>query len=116
MELGTTTLSNAYNLGTLRSIKSGDTENSLGGIIGDVRDFYFQGNDNLEIKNVYTMGNLYVDSGNIGSIIGKNDYASRVTKTNTYYIKPDVYKRQAVGSRKLRKAPAQHGPPAVAAV
>ena len=89
VELGTTTLSNAYNLGTLRSIKSGDTENSLGGIIGDVRDFYFQGNDNLEIKNVYTMGNLYVDSGNIGSIIGKNDYASRVTKTNTYYIKPE---------------------------
>ena len=89
VELGTTTLSNAYNLGTLRSIKSRDTENSLGGIIGDVRDFYFQGNDNLEIKNVYTMGNLYVDSGNIGSIIGKNDYASRVTKTNTYYIKPE---------------------------
>ena len=88
VELGTTTLSNAYNLGTLRSIKSGDTGNSLGGIIGDIRDFYFQGDGNLTIKNVYTMGNLYVDSGNIGSIIGKNDYG-RVDKINTYYIKPE---------------------------
>lgn len=92
VELGTTKLCNAYNLGTLRSIKSEDTgitENSLGGIIGDIRDFYEQGKGNLNIENVYTMGNLYVDSGNIDSIIGKNDYASRVTKTNTYYIKPE---------------------------
>ena len=92
VELGTTKLRNAYNLGTLRSIKSEDTgitENSLGGIIGDIRDFYEQGKGNLNIENVYTMGNLYVDSGNIDSIIGKNDYASRVTKTNTYYIKPE---------------------------
>ena len=90
VELGTRTeLRNAYNLGTIRSIKAGNTENSLGGIIGDIRDFYEQGKGNLNIENVYTMGNLYVDSGNIGSIIGKNDYASKVTKTNTYYIKPE---------------------------
>ena len=90
VELGTRTeLRNAYNLGTIRSIKARNTENSLGGIIGDIRDFYEQGKGNLNIENVYTMGNLYVDSGNIGSIIGKNDYASKVTKTNTYYIKPE---------------------------
>ena len=89
VELGTRTeLRNAYNLGTIRSIKAGNTENSLGGIIGDIRDFYEQGKGNLNIENVYTMGNLYVDSGNIGSIIGKNDYG-RVDKINTYYIKPE---------------------------
>lgn len=89
VELGTRTeLRNAYNLGTIRSIKAGKTENSLGGIIGDIRDFYEQGKGNLNIENVYTMGNLYVDSGNIGSIIGKNDHG-RVTTINTYYIKPE---------------------------
>lgn len=97
-------ISNAYNLGTLRSFaveytKDGTnqyTENQIGGIIG-----FIMGNvgHNLTVENVYTTGNLYAgrldgldegknDSG-LGSIIGVNSAGvDRVKVTNAYYIKP----------------------------
>lgn len=99
-------ISNAYNLGTLRSFaveytKDGTnqyTENQIGGIIG-----FIMGNvgHNLTVENVYTTGNLYAgrldgldegknDSG-LGSIIGVNSAGGgRVTVTNAYYIRPQV--------------------------
>lgn len=94
-------ISNAYNLGTIRSFaveytKDGTnqyTENQIGGIIG-----FIMGNvgHNLTVENVYTTGNLYAgqldkgknDSG-LGSIIGVNGAGGgRVTVTNAYYISP----------------------------
>lgn len=96
-------ISNAYNLGTIRSFaveytKDGTnqyTENQIGGIIG-----FIMGNvgHNLTVENVYTTGNLYAgqldkgknDSG-LGSIIGVNSAGGgRVTVTNAYYIRPQV--------------------------
>lgn len=99
-------ISNAYNLGTIRSFaveytKDGTnqyTENQIGGIIG-----FIMGNPghNLTVENVYTTGNLYAgrldgldegknDSG-LGSIIGVNSAGGgRVTVTNAYYIRPQV--------------------------
>ena len=94
-------ISNAYNLGTLRSFaveyKEDDTtkytENQIGGIIG-----FIMGNSghDLKVENVYTTGNLYAgrlnegknDNG-LGSIIGVNGAGGdRVTVTNAYYISP----------------------------
>ena len=94
-------ISNAYNLGTLRSFaveyKEDDTtkytENQIGGIIG-----FIMGNEghDLKVENVYTTGNLYAgrlnegknDNG-LGSIIGVNGAGGdRVTVTNAYYISP----------------------------
>lgn len=99
-------ISNAYNLGTIRSFaveykEDGTTkytENQIGGIIG-----FIMGNEghNLTVENVYTTGNLYAgrldgldegknDSG-LGSIIGVNSAGGgRVTVTNAYYIRPQV--------------------------
>ena len=94
----TTTISNAYNLGTIRSFKA-KTNNSdkginlVGGIVGDIRN-----SGEVIIKNVYTTGNIYAgienasgniteDTGNnIGSIYGRKN--GNTTKTNAYYIKP----------------------------
>lgn len=84
---GSVSLNNVYNLGTLRSFR-GDTAkaNSLGGIIGQVRG------GTATITSAYTMGNLYIDDidedGKIGSIYGYIESGS-VSKTNTYYIRPD---------------------------
>ena len=97
-------ISNAYNLGTLRSFAvkytaeddtTKYTENQIGGIIG-----FIMGNTghNLTVENVYTTGNLYAgrlnegkkDNG-LGSIIGVNAAGGdRVKVTNAYYIRPQV--------------------------
>lgn len=94
-------ISNAYNLGTLRSFaveytkdgKNQYTTNQIGGIIGFIMA---NKGHNLTVENVYTTGNLYAgrlnegknDSG-LGSIIGVNSAGGgRVTVTNAYYIRP----------------------------
>lgn len=93
-----TKLTNAYNLGTLRSFvgKTG-ANNSLGGIIGNIHDTKKR-KENMEISNVYTLGNLYVDNGgsknSINSIYGQYEYGKhdpkdiKVTIKNAYYIQP----------------------------
>ena len=75
-----TKLTNAYNLGTLRSfVGTTGANNSLGGIIGNIHD---TGNrySNMEISNVYTLGNLYVDDkgkqNSINSIYGQYEYGN----------------------------------------
>ena len=95
-----TKLTNAYNLGTLRSfVGTTGANNSLGGIIGNIHD---TGNrySNMEISNVYTLGNLYVDDkgkqNSINSIYGQYEYGNgnaqnkviRVDINNAYYIQP----------------------------
>lgn len=91
-------ISNAYNLGTIRSfaVKNTDgsyTTNQIGGIIGFIMSN--KGHD-LTVENVYTTGNLYAGRLNegenysgLGSIIGVNDAGGgRVTVTKAYYIRP----------------------------
>ena len=86
------TINNAYNLGTLRSFKDnnvvGAGNSTLGGIIGHIQDEN-KGNNYINITNVYTTGNLYVDNGTIGSIYGNNTIDDRLNVENTYYIRPD---------------------------
>ncbi|HBK28297.1 MAG TPA: hypothetical protein DDY92_07250, partial [Dialister sp.] len=83
-------ITNAYNIGAIRSFKSNGS-NTLGGIVGSVVKYNSASANRLEISNVYTGGNLYADSGNIGAIVGayhNNASSSNVTITNAYYIRP----------------------------
>lgn len=87
-------IENAYNLGTLRSYNENDKWNKLGGILGGVPSWSL--NAKCDIKNVYTIGNIYSGYGNsnrddregsIGAIIG---YAPKAAISNAYYIKPEI--------------------------
>lgn len=87
----TLSISNAYNLGSLRSFKGSSGSNELGGILGAT--YKWNGTNNrLTISNVYTMGNLYVDGGFIGDIVGVYERGTKnnppVDYENVYYICP----------------------------
>lgn len=88
-------LSNAYNLGTLRSFeRNGNAKNYIGGIVGTVN----HSTKNLKIDKVYTTGELYADSiDDAGNIIADNKNVKSIygitgnkgkepTITNAYYI------------------------------
>ncbi|WP_304065232.1 two-partner secretion domain-containing protein [Megamonas hypermegale] len=104
-------LSNAYNLGIIRSYYDpslgGSIGNSIGGIIGNIHGD--GGTDSLTIKNVYTLGKLYAgkiqsggtvvdDAKGLGSIYGYYNNVDNgdgsadvpdgqaVTIENAYYI------------------------------
>ena len=84
-------ISNAYNLGSLRSFKGDVKYNEVGGILGGT--FNWSGTNNrLKISNAYTMGNIYVDDGGfVGDIVGAFDRgtnSSFVDFENVYYIRP----------------------------
>lgn len=88
-----TSIRNAYNLGTLRSFQTNAKGvNRIGGIVGA-----FIGNGTAQISNVYTTGNLYAqDNSNkstevgLGGIYGtSNQYKIDDTQIQyAYYIKP----------------------------
>ena len=89
------TISNSYNLGTLRSFTSENGKpNYIGGIIGRITS---DGSNKLTIKNVYTIGNLYAQVGDKSSVEGLSSIygnsqgvaADRITVENAYYIRPD---------------------------
>lgn len=97
------TLSNVYNLGTLRSfwVHKDDekSHSSLGGIIGDVYRYNSAGGDHpfngdhVTIKNAYTTGNLYIDDAENGGKIGSiwaNAGSGHFEVENTHYIQPDT--------------------------
>ncbi|MCL1602924.1 hypothetical protein M3084_03555, partial [Succinatimonas hippei] len=87
---GNLTLLNAYNIGVLRSFKdnsSPDGKDVLGGIVGYLVD-YGTDDGTLNISNVYTMGNLYVDIGDLGQILGGVDGTA---SGNRYQISSAVY-------------------------
>lgn len=86
-------ISNAYNLGSLRSFKGDVKYNEVGGILGGT--FKHGGTINrLKISNAYTMGNIYVDDGGfVGDIVGAFDRGknrSFVDFENVYYIRPQA--------------------------
>lgn len=83
-------ISNAYNLGSLRSFKNKDSgPNAVGGILGATYRWSGLGT-NVNISNAYTMGNIYADSGNAGDTLGLFGYNTSATITNVYYIRPQT--------------------------
>lgn len=92
-------ITNAYNLGSLRSFKdsNGSGANVVGGILGATyrwpSSFNPGSNYKVNISNSYTMGNLYVDSGRIGDILGfygSNTNTESVNFDKVYYIRPQA--------------------------
>lgn len=80
-------ISNAYNLGSLRSFKDGIGANVVGGILGAT--FRWSGyNTNVNISNAYTMGNIYAGSGFAGYTVGGYYHSTNPTISNVYYIRP----------------------------
>lgn len=96
---GAVTISNAYNLGALRtfrniSIKNSNDNivtgnNSIGGILGEVSDGTGGINNEVTIKDVYTTGNIY--AGNIEGIKGTatKDTNAQIGKIFGRSVKPD---------------------------
>ena len=84
-------LTNAYNIGSLRSFKeTGGGANALGGIVGLVVN-WDNVNNKLNVSNVYTGGNLYADSGKVGAIVGaykQDNFKEKVEVNNAFYIQP----------------------------
>lgn len=83
-------ISNAYNLGSLRSFKNKDSgPNAVGGILGATYRWSGRGT-NVNISDAYTMGNIYADSGNAGDTLGLFGYNTSATINNVYYIRPQT--------------------------
>ena len=93
---GSSAITNAYNLGVIRSFNGTKTQHNVGGIVGAVVN-YSSGLDgeskkNLNINNVYTTGDLYSQSGSVGAVYGsifrEVDSAADITISNVVYITP----------------------------
>lgn len=89
----TLSISNAYNLGSIRSFKGTGYSDELGGIVGTT--YKYNGTNNrLKISNVYTMGNLYISGGFVGDILGAYESGTQQDKPvdfeNVYYIRPQT--------------------------
>lgn len=83
-------ISNAYNLGSLRSFKNGSSgDNAVGGILGATYRWSGLGT-NVNISNAYTMGNIYAASGNVGEILGLYGAYTSATFDKVYYIRPQA--------------------------
>lgn len=84
-------ISNAYNLGSLRSFKDGNGAgaNVVGGILGATYRWSGLGT-NVNISNAYTMGNIYADSGYVGYTLGLFGRNTSATINNVYYIRPQT--------------------------
>lgn len=72
---GDTTISNAYNLGVIRAFKgkADKKTNGVGGVVGTVvsyKGISGESEGELDIKNVYTTGDLYSEKGGVGAVYG----------------------------------------------
>lgn len=108
---GNTSISNAYNLGVIRSFDGEKTQHTLGGIIGKIVN-YKSGlkEEELEgivsVKNVYTTGDLYAQSGDVGAVYGNAADISEnnISIDNVVYIKPTNNDYSSVTEAKLQSA------------
>lgn len=108
---GNTSISNAYNLGVIRSFDGEKTQHTLGGIIGKIVN-YKSGlkEEELEgivsVKNVYTTGDLYAQSGDVGAVYGNAADISEnnISIDNVVYIKPTNNDYNSVTEAKLQSA------------
>lgn len=84
-------ISNAYNLGSLRSFKNNSSgNNAVGGILGATYRWSKLYTTNVNISNAYTMGNIYAASGNVGEILGLYGANTSATFDKVYYIRPQA--------------------------
>ena len=72
---GNTTISNAYNLGVIRAFIGNENKktNGVGGVVGTVvsyKGISGESEGKLDIKNVYTTGDLYSENGEVGAVYG----------------------------------------------
>lgn len=72
---GDTTISNAYNLGVIRAFEGQEHKatNGVGGVVGTVvsyKGITGESKGKLDIKNVYTTGDLYSENGGVGAVYG----------------------------------------------
>lgn len=70
-----TTISNAYNLGVIRAFEGQEQKatNGVGGVVGTVvsyKGISGESEGELDIKNVYTTGDLYSENGGVGAVYG----------------------------------------------
>lgn len=87
------TLTNAYNLGILRSfINSSNGTNLISGIIGGRNNF----SNDMTISNVYTMGNIYAGTVNNNGVTNDDNAVHAIIGSNpgvnidkAYYIAPN---------------------------
>ncbi len=104
---GNTTISNAYNLGVIRAFKGkvDKNTNGVGGVVGTVvsyKGISGESEGKLDIKNVYTTGDLYSENGEVGAVYGSAfenvtttgqnseiniDNVVYITRSNTTYDK-----------------------------
>ena len=85
-------ITNAYNLGSLRSFKAYSGDNVVGGILGATYSWGSNSDTNykLNISNAYTMGNIYANSGYAGYTVGWYYNSTNPTISNVYYIRPQT--------------------------
>lgn len=93
---GSSAITNAYNLGVIRSFNGIKNQHNVGGIVGFVVNYSSglstESKGNLNIKNVYTTGDLYSESNSVGAVYGSTYRDVGVTNdisiSNVVYIKP----------------------------
>ena len=91
---GNTTISNAYNLGVIRAFKGNENKktNGVGGVVGTVvsyKGISGESEGKLDIKNVYTTGDLYSENGEVGAVYGsaiENAQDNEIDRHNVVYI------------------------------
>ena len=92
---GNVNISNAYNLGVIRSFNGDKTQHNVGGIVGYLVNYTsgIQGENagNLTIKNVYTTGDLYSEGREttVGALYGgRRENVTNPIIQNAVYITP----------------------------
>lgn len=108
---GNVNISNAYNLGVIRSFNGDKTQHNVGGIVGYLVNYTsgIQGENagNLTIKNVYTTGDLYSKGGEttVGVLYGgRRDNVTNPIIQNAVYITPSNNDSTEVADRNLQGA------------
>lgn len=108
---GNVNISNAYNLGVIRSFNGDKTQHNVGGIVGYLVNYTsgIQGENagNLTIKNVYTTGYLYSEGGEttVGVLYGgRRDNVTNPIIQNAVYITPSNNAFTEVADRNLQGA------------
>lgn len=102
---GNSSISNAYNLGVIRSFNGEKTQHTLGGIIGKIVNYKSGLKEEelggiVSVKNVYTTGDLYAQGSDVGAVYGNAadisannisiDNVVYITKSDNTYSKVDL--------------------------
>lgn len=92
-----TSIGNAYNLGVIRAFEGQGQKatNGVGGVVGTVvsyKGISGESEGKLDIKNVYTTGDLYSENGEVGAVYGSAlENVTTVGQDNEIIINNVVY-------------------------